>query len=346
MAAVGSERAVLLGVSEGGPLCSLFAATYPEKTDALIMIGSYARRLKDADYPWGPSREDRDAFCAGLLEQWGGPVGIEERAPSRAHDPAFRDWWASYLRMGASPGAAVALTRMNADIDVRDILPTIRVPTLVLHRTGDRCLKVEEGRYLASRIPGARFVELPGADHLPFVGDQEALLGEIERFLSETRVRTVPDGALATVLTVRVEAAPADREFLRSVFLREVAWYRGRAIEDAGGPFVAVFGGPARAVQCGCAITVIADRSRTIVGCGVHIGERDPAATSGPIFDLSDRLAQAARPGEVLVSRAIVDLVPGAGLTFHDRGTVGVGARQLAVLTVDLGQGEATVSDA
>jgi pimeloyl-ACP methyl ester carboxylesterase len=183
MDAAGSARAVLLGVSEGGPLCTLFAARYPEKTAGLIMIGSYARRLRDADYPWGPTREERDAFCDALVEQWGGPVGIEDRAPSRAGDPAFREWWASYLRMGASPGAAVALTRMNADVDVRDILPSVRVPTLVLHRTGDRCLKVEEGRYLASHIPGATFVELPGDDHLPFVGDQDALIAQIENFL-------------------------------------------------------------------------------------------------------------------------------------------------------------------
>ena len=120
MEAAGSQRAVLLGVSEGGPLCSLFAATYPEQTEALVMIGSYARRLRDTDYPWGPTREERDAFCQTIIDEWGGPVGIEERAPSRATDPAFRDWWASYLRMGASPGAAVALTRMNAEIDVRE----------------------------------------------------------------------------------------------------------------------------------------------------------------------------------------------------------------------------------
>ncbi len=153
MDAAGSSRAVLVGVSEGGPLCSLFAATYPEKTEALIMFGSYARRMRDADYPWGPTREERDAFLETIVREWGGPVGLDTRGPSRLDDPAFREWWASYLRMGASPGAAVALTRMNAEIDVRDLLPSIQVPTLVLHRTGDQCLKVEEGRYLASRIP-------------------------------------------------------------------------------------------------------------------------------------------------------------------------------------------------
>ncbi len=193
MDAVGSTHAVLLGVSEGGPMCSLFAATHPGQTEALIMIGTYARRLRAADYPWAPTREQREEFFKEIVEQWGGPVGIAMRAPSMADDPAFREWWASFLRMGASPAAAIALTRMNAEIDVRQILPTIRVPTLVLHRSGDRCLHVEEGRYVASLIPGARFVELPGDDHLPFVGDQDALLDEIDRFLSNTGTRTVAE---------------------------------------------------------------------------------------------------------------------------------------------------------
>ena len=183
MDAAGSRRAVLMGVSEGGPLCALFAATHPDITRGLIMIGSYARRLRAPDYPWGPTAEERDQFCQMIVKEWGGPVGIDERAPSRALDPEFRAWWAAYLRMGSSPGAAVALTRMNAEVDIRDVLPTIRVPALIIHRTGDRLLKVEEGRYLASRIPGATMAELPGDDHLPFVGDQLAVLSAIDQFL-------------------------------------------------------------------------------------------------------------------------------------------------------------------
>ena len=162
MDAAGSERAALCGVSEGGPMCSLFAATYPEKTLALVMIGTYAKRVRDEDYPWAPTADERQHFFNEIREHWGGPVGLEERAPSVANDPQFRDWWATYLRMGASPGAALALTEMNAAIDVRQVLPTIRVPTLVIHRTGDECLKIQEGRYVADQIPGAEFVELPG----------------------------------------------------------------------------------------------------------------------------------------------------------------------------------------
>ena len=225
--------------------------------------------------------------------------------------------------MGASPGAAVALTRMNAEIDIRDVLPSIRVPTLVLHRRGDRCLKVEEGRYLASRIPGATFVELPGDDHLPFVGDQDEILVEIERFLSHAHVRTGPERVLASVLTVASDAGPADAEHLRRVFEREVAWYRGRTSpRDGREPLVAMFDGPGRAVQCGCAVAAVAQRSRIAVRAGVHIGECEPSEPRGPIVEISGDLAAAAGPGEVLVSRTVVDLVPGSGLQFADRGAL------------------------
>jgi pimeloyl-ACP methyl ester carboxylesterase len=187
MEAAGSRRAVLMGVSEGGPLCALFAATHPHATAGLIMIGSYARRLRADDYPWGPTEQEREEFCQTIIREWGGPVGIDERAPSRALDPEFRNWWAAYLRMGASPGAAVALTRMNAAVDIRAVLPNVRVPALVIHRTGDQLLKVEEGRYLASQIPGATMVELEGHDHLPFVGDQLAVLSAVDQFLKRLR---------------------------------------------------------------------------------------------------------------------------------------------------------------
>jgi pimeloyl-ACP methyl ester carboxylesterase/DNA-binding winged helix-turn-helix (wHTH) protein len=330
MDAAGSERAVLMGVSEGGPMCSLFAATYPEKTEALVMIGSYARRLRDIDYPWGPTRSERDAFCRRLITEWGGPVGIEERAPSLAKDPAFRNWWASYLRMGASPGAAVALTEMNAEIDIRDVLPSIRVPTLVLHRTGDRCLFVEEGRYLASRIAGAEFVELPGEDHLPFVGDQEGLLAEIARFLTRRHIRRPSEHVLATVLSVSAAAGASDG--FREIYEREVAWYRGTPLIACGG-FHAFFDGPARAVQCAAAI---AAASPCKVRAGVHIGEVDPAGEDGPVIRASRQLASAAAPGEVLVSRTVVDLVPGSGLQFDDRGAIRLESddRELSVMVL------------
>ena len=311
MEAAGSERAVLMGVSEGGPLCSLFAATYPERTEALVMIGSYARRLRDSDYPWGPTVEQRDRFCQTIIEQWGGPVGIEERAPSRAADPVFRNWWASYLRMGASPGAAVALTKMNAEIDVRAVLPSIKVPTLVIHRTGDRCLRVEEGRYLASRIPDAEFVELPGADHLPFVGDQDAVLRAVDHFLARRRERAHDGRLLASVLTLSAEhdVPPACE--------REVIRLRGHLVSRQGGSLVATFDGPGRAVGCASLMIALMSDLGVRARAGVHVGECNPAAADGPVFDISRTLAETAVPGAIHASRTVVDLVPGSGLLFE-----------------------------
>jgi len=187
MDAAGSKRALLCGVSEGGTLSAMFAATYPERTTGLVMIGAYAKGIRDADYRWGLTEEQRDQFLDRIRREWGEPVGLEERAPSMASVAGFRQWWAAYLRTAASPGAAVTLTRMNSEADIREILPAIRVPTLVIHRTGDQCLRVEEGRYVASRIPGAKFVELPGIDHLPFVGDQDTILDAVEEFLTAAR---------------------------------------------------------------------------------------------------------------------------------------------------------------
>jgi pimeloyl-ACP methyl ester carboxylesterase len=336
MDAVGSERAVLLGVSEGGPLCTLFAATYPEKTDALIMIGSYARRLADADYPWGLSRDAHDQFCRALLAQWGGPVGLADRAPSRRDDPVFRDWWATYLRMGASPGAAVALTRMNAEIDVRDVLPTVQVPTLVLHRTGDRALAVEGGRYLAAHIPGATMVELPGDDHLPFVGEQDEILDAIEQFLATSRARAGAERVLATALTV-LPATGGDAEELRPVFTAEVMAHRGRVLATTAPGLIALFDGPGRAVRSGRAMVKTAGRASLGARAGIHIGECDPSSATGPLFAASADLASLAGSGEVIVSRTVVDLIHGSGLRFRDRGLVPLpsAGRSLAALVVD-----------
>jgi pimeloyl-ACP methyl ester carboxylesterase/class 3 adenylate cyclase len=331
MDAVGSTRAALCGVSEGGPMCSLFAATYPERTLALVMIGTYAKRLRDADYPWGPTAEQRQHFIDEIRANWGKPVGVEDRAPSMAADPAFRDWWATYLRMGASPGAAVALTQMNAEIDVRQVLPTIRVPTLVLHRTADRCLTVEEGRYVAGRIPGAKYVELPGADHLPFVGDQDSLLDEVEEFLTGVRHHPQPDTVLATVLVARIGETAADgQELLRRLhahITKEMEWFRGREIHVDGDRMIAIFDGPARAIRCAVAITEYARRLDIRIRAGLHTGECElqPASPghprlAGPAPRLCLQVADAATPEEVLVSATVKDLVAGSGLRFQDRG--------------------------
>lgn len=329
MDAVGSPRAALLGVSEGGPMCSLFAATYPERTAALVMVGSYAKRVREPDYPWGTTREERDAFGEEIMRGWGGPVGLEERAPGKAHDPAFRQWWASYLRMGASPGAALGLTRMNAEIDVRHVLPTVRVPTLVLHRTQDRCLRVEEGRFLAGLVPDARLIEVPGEDHLPFVGDQEALLDPIERFLTGLAGHPEADRVLATILCASLDEAvgggaarlAAIRAFQGTV-TREVERARGRSLLVTADRVSVLFDGPARAVRCALRLSEAAERLGLRLRAGLHTGECEPwgGEPRGRVVEMGAQLADEAEPGTVLVSRTVVDLVAGSGLRFDECG--------------------------
>jgi pimeloyl-ACP methyl ester carboxylesterase/class 3 adenylate cyclase len=331
MDAVGSQRAALLGISEGGPMCSLFAATYPEKTSALVMIGTYAKRVWEPDYPWAPTAETRGRFFDEIRDHWGGPVGIEVRAPSAAADPAFREWWSTYLRMGASPGAALRLTQMNSEIDVRSVLPSIRVPALILHRTDDRCLLVEEGRYVAGLIPGARFVEFPGDDHLPFVGDQDAMLDEVEAFVTRSSQHLELDRVLATVMCVRASAAAAasggtaladaiDRFYAHA--RKELEWFRGGGFASSPSGFISTFDGPARAIRCASALSAAAPRYGVNVRIGLHTGECDVRndAIAGIAVETAAQVAVHAANGEVLVSRTVTDLVAGSGLRFDDRG--------------------------
>lgn len=334
MDAAGSERAALCGVSEGGPMCSLFAATYPEKTLALVMIGTYAKRVRDDDYPWAPTADERQHFFNEIREHWGGPVGLEERAPSVAGDSQFRDWWATYLRMGASPGAALALTEMNAAIDVRQVLPTIRVPTLVIHRTGDECLKIQEGKYVADQIPGAKFVQLPGNDHLPFVGDQESILDEVEEFLTGVRHQPEPDTVLATILYMRIVGSEQHAERLgnerwdemlrrlRTHIQKEIEWFRGREVDMVGDRPLAIFDGPARAIKAASAISQYASRLNIQMRAGLHTGECElsDGKVTGMATEMCLEISNHAEPGEVLVSNTVKDLVAGSGIRFVDRG--------------------------
>lgn len=333
--AVNSPRAVICGVSEGGPMSAVFAATYPEMTLALVMIGTYARRIRDESYPWGTTIERHKEFLKEIEDSWGGPVGLEERAPSVANDPVFRDWWSTYLRMSASPGAAVAMTKMNAQIDVRSVLPSVRVPALVLHRTGDTCLRVEEGRYVASRIPGAHFVELPGVDHLPFVGDQEAMLMEIERFVTGLRGAPEQDRVLATILCLvkRNHVLPEVWSEFEASVRREVDWFGGRSLGRASYTMTASFEGPARALRCARAVLEKADEMHIRAGAGVHTGECDrliSGEVGGVAVDITAQVARHAGPGEVLVSSTVRDLVAGSPFRFD--------ARESLHLRPDLGE--------
>ncbi len=329
MAAVGSRRAVLMGVSEGGPLTMLFAATYPQLAAGVIIIGGYARRTWAPDYPWAPTQEQREKFIIALEREWGGPFGLEDRAPSRCDDPEFRSWWAKYLRMGASPGAAAALTRMNAQIDVRHVLPNVHVPALVIHRKGDRALRVEEGRFIAERIPGARFVELPGEDHLPFVGDQEAILSAVERFAGELHEAPRTTRVLATCLFIRAEGEREHLSKLDEEAKREIAWYHGRKFAHVSDALVATFDGPARAIRCACAIRDAAQRAGVRLAAGLHTGEcdTDGEAMTGPTVEIGALLAEAAAAGDVIVSNTVRDLVAGSGLEFTSRGQTFLGPR-------------------
>ena len=326
MHAAGSTRAVVMGVSEGGTMSSLFAATYPEHTAGIVIVGGYARRLRADDYPWGPTPEQREAFIEMIEREWGGPVGIDERAPSCAGDPDFRRWWSTYLRMGASPGAAAALTRMNAEIDIRNVLPTIRVPALVIHRTGDRCLRVEEGRYMAERIPGARFLELPGDDHLPFAGDQDAIVDAVRRFAAELGNGTDRTRVLATLLFLRTDRFSDELDRDAS---REIRWFHGEKIGRIDDALVATFDGPARAIRCARAL-LDASQSRGLrLAAGLHTGECEltPDGIAGVSVEIGALLAEAAPAGEIVVSNTVRDLVAGSGLEFAPRGIASLGDR-------------------
>jgi class 3 adenylate cyclase len=332
MDAAGSERAALFGVSEGGPMCALFAATYPKRTSALVLYGSYAKRLRDPDYPWAPTPGERQRWYDLIERDWGGVVDIDTMAPNA--DRPFREWWARYLRMSASPGAALALGRMNAEIDIREVLPSIRVPTLILHRTGDRDMDVGGARYMTRRIAGAKYVELPGDDHLPFVGDQDAILDEIEEFLTGARHHAELDRVLATVLFTDIvgsterAAALGDkrwRDLLESynqVIREELERFRGREVDTAGDGFFATFDGPARAIRCACAMRSKLARLGIEIRAGLHTGECELVGDKvrGISVHIGSRVASLATPGEVLVSSTVKDLVAGSGLEFEDRG--------------------------
>jgi hypothetical protein len=272
-------------------------------------------------------------------------VGLAERAPSMVSDPHFREWWATYLRMSASPGAAVALTRMNSEPDIRNVLPAVRVPTLVIHRTGDRCLNVAEGRYVASRIPGARFVELPGADHLPFVGDQDSILDEVQGFVTGSRnVRRIhPTLATVLVATFRQEpdtggtgnnAWPRLQDHVR----KELDSFRCRESLQNGRDVLACFDGPARAVHCACSIAEHASRMGIEMTAGLYVGECQTGIDGirGSAVEMARAIEQYAGRGEILVSGSVRDLVTGSGICFQRKGVLRVsGSEMLSILTVE-----------
>lgn len=334
--AVGSKRAALFGISEGGPMSILFAATYPARTAALVIYGSYAKRAWAPDYPFGWKEDRWETVLQNFEQHWGTPTGanLNMWAPSIAQDEQTARRAIAYFRAAASPGAAVAVMKMNRDIDVRHVLPAVNVPTLILHRTGERVIDVEHARYMAQRIPQAKLVELPGQDHMPWIGDYDAILDEVEEFLTGARHAHEPERVLATVMFVDIvgsterAVALGDRgwrELLDAFQARvreHLARFRGREIDTAGDGFLAAFDGPARGIRCADAIR---DAVRVLgieIRAGLHTGECEVAGEklSGIAVHVGARVAGKAAPGEVVVSQTVKDLVAGSGLQFDDRG--------------------------
>ena len=344
--AAGSTSAALVSHSEGGNMSILYAATHPERTRALVTCGVFAKRSWSPDYPWAPKPDDREREIEELERTWGESADVDHYAPSAAGDEAFRERLATYFRRSASPGAAAALLRMNTQIDVRAVLPTISVPTLVLHRTGDRDAHVEEGRWIASQIPGARFVELPGEDHLPWAGDMDGLVDEIEEFLTGVRPVRDPERVLTTLLFTDIVGSTERagelgdrrwRELLdehHAIVRTNLDRFRGREVDTAGDGFFATFDGPGRAIRAAWSIREELKPLELEIRAGVHTGECEVAgdAVRGIAVHAAARVAARADAGQVLASSTVHDLVAGSGIRFRDAGRAelkGVGEWQL-----------------
>src|SRR5262245_1971386 len=334
MDAVGSERAVLYGHSEGGNMSILFAATYPDRTAALILYGCQARGAWAPDYPWAPTKEQTDKILAELARDWGGVVDLSEGAPSLANDQLLQEWTAAYLRYAASPKAAITMWKLGTEVDVRGILSSIAVPTLVLQKDHDRWVKPEEGRYLASNIPNAKFVLLPGTDHIIWGDGQDRLIDEIEEFVTGVPPVQSYERVLLTVLftdivgSTRLAADKGDQQWkdllqkhddmARSEFRR----HGGTEVKSTGDGFLASFAGPTPAIKCAIAIR---DRMATLsvpIRASIHTGECDVRAgdLSGLAVHLTSRLLAHTGEGEVIVSRTVKDLLVGSEFKFDDRG--------------------------
>lgn len=334
--AVGSTRTALFGISEGGPMSVVFAATHPQRTSGLILYGSIAKGSWAPDYPWGGRVEaDFEEWLAGWRREWGKPYGLEDWAPSVAGDPQFRQWWAKYLRLGASPSAVITLFRMNRQIDVRPILPVIRMPTLVLHRAGDRTINVGQGRYLAEHIPGAKLTELPGEDHLWWVGDSNAIGDEIEEFLTGERRPVEADRALMTVLftdivgSTKRAAELGDRRWRdllashNAMVQSEIARFRGNPVRSTGDGILATFDSPGRAIDCALVLGRDLRGLGLPIRAGLHTGEVQLMGKDieGIAIHIAARVLEKAAEDEVWASRTVKDLVVGSNFKFTESGT-------------------------
>ena len=339
MDAVGSERAVVLAASSSSLPALLFAARHPERTESLIVVNGSARYLQAHDYPIGVPAGLMEAFRAGLDPDSEGP-GREELsdlrlfAPSAADDPDFRRWWSRASKHGAAPATAAVLGHLTASSDVRSLLPRIAAPTLVLHRSDALAPTIEHGRYIADHVPGARFVELPGNDVVPFVGDVDALVDEIQEFITGNRYGPTPERVLATILFTDIVDSTGtavrmgDGRWTQvladhgALVRRQIGHFEGELVKDTGDGVLALFDGPTRAIRCALMIRDGASHLGIQVRAGLHAGEveRRGHDVSGIAVHVAARVVAEGEAGEVMVTNTVVDLVEGAGVTFADRG--------------------------
>ncbi|HYF11886.1 MAG TPA: adenylate/guanylate cyclase domain-containing protein [Actinomycetota bacterium] len=334
MDAVDSEAAVIMGANEGSMMAALFAATYPERTTALVLVNATARLTRAPDYPIGVAGDVQERLATLVENAWGRGDMMAALNPSLAADPVGAEAWGRFLRLSASPATAAAVGRMLFELDVRDVLPTIRVPTLVVQRKENPVITLEQGRYVAEHIPGAKFVAVPGADHGLAVGDPDVILDEVEEFLTGAKTTGDVDRVLATVLFTDIVGSTERavslgdrrwREILEQhhrVVRRELERFRGREVDTAGDGFLATFDGPARGVRCACAIRDAVRSLELEIRAGLHTGECELIGdkVGGIAVHTGARVASAAAPGEVLVSSTVRDLVAGSGIRFEERG--------------------------
>lgn len=327
-----SEHAVLFGWLEGGPTSILLTATYPERVSGLILYGTYAKGSRAEDYPWALRWEQYDIWLERITKNWGEPLNLERYTPSRADDPQVREWWARLLRMASSPGGMKAILEVMRDIDVRGILPTISTPTLVLHRKEDMAIRVGTGRHLASSIPDARYVELDGNDHWPFVGDTQSILIEIKNFIQNLGAPLPPERMLMTILIIqmfdqngiavkgrapKIQSAADD-----SLIQREIARFRGSEISREKGRIIVSFDGPSRAIHCARSLIKSAKELGFPFRAGLHTGECEliSGELKGVAIQMAEAILEADSTNEILVSSTVRDLVAGSGYHFDKRG--------------------------
>ena len=332
---VGSERVALVGTGIGGSLAMVFAATYPERTSALVLLNSTARSSAAPDYPFGIDREWRERTQKAMRQAWGQAAILQLQAPELAGDNRFRDWYGRFERYGASPGMALAVLKMVHELDVRHVLPAIQCPVLILHRAGDAIVRVKHGRYLAKHISDARYVELQGEGHAFWSGDPDPILAEIQEFLTGTPPLAAVDRVLATVLFTDIVGSTETAARLgddrwtrllnayRMLVRQELVRFRGREVDMAGDGLLATFDGPARGIRCATAIRGAVRSLGVDIRAGLHTGEVEQRGDgiAGIAVHVGQRVQAEADPGEILVSRTVVDLVAGSGIRFEDRGS-------------------------